>query len=283
MNTKDKNLMIKLFFLSFSLYRLLKQILNLLLLGLKSILVGFWLGILNRSMIHRIDFLEYEREQVYFSEEHNQRGLWDWEEEVINKYFYHCKKILVTSVGGGREVLTIRRKGLLCDGFECNPKLALKANILLEKNGFQGNISDAPRDSIPDNLGNYNGVIVGWGAYTLIKTQQTRINFLKNLNRHLSDEAPIMLSFFIRKNDELRFKLVAAIANFFAKITKNEKIEIGDVLNLNYQHFFTKAELEYEIRVSGFQMLHFAATPYGYLVAKKHNNNNNQNGVGREL
>ena len=58
-------------------------------------------------------------------------------------------------------------------------------------------------DSVPGGPPDYDGLIVGWGAYTHIPTRVRRVAFLQALKQRSVSGSPLMLSFFTRDDASL--------------------------------------------------------------------------------
>jgi hypothetical protein len=227
---------------------------------------GFWLGVLNRELLHAVDRRYYDSTRMYHTETFNRRGFWDWEEAQIDKYFSGCGSLLVAGVGGGREVLAFRQLGYEVDGFEYHPDLARVANTLLEQNGYSPNIRPAPRDRCPANNRQYDGIIIGWSVYTLIQGRPQRVAFLGRLREQTPERAPILLSFHCRSESERRYRVVAAIGNVIRKIRRGERLELGDDLAPNFVHRFTRDELAAELQSGGFRLEFYSTRGTGHAV-----------------
>jgi len=227
---------------------------------------GFWLGMLKREHFHLIDELYYNDTTIYYKEEYNKSGLFDWEQRVINKHFCKCKKLLIIGVGGGREFLALHQMGYDIHGFECNHRLVEYANIFLKKEGLIPNIQISPRDTCPDGMEIYDGIIVGWSTYMLIQEKQRRIAFLRNIRTRTQEQSPILLSFFYRSDSERRFKVASKIGNITRWILRRDFLETGDYLEPNFVHHFTKEEIASEMYAAGFKLELFCTDGYGYAV-----------------
>ena len=236
--------------------------------ALHASFVGFWLGLLNRDLLHQVDRTYYDNQKFYRNEDYNRKGLFDWEKPVIQQYFSRCKKILVIGAGGGREVLALGRLGYEVDGYECNPLLVEAAQKIIscENLNTQVNVQFFPRDGCPDGEINYDGAIVGWSAYMLIQGRETRVAFLKALRKRLLPNSPVLLSFFHRKRESRSYKLTFWIANLFRRLKLQERIELGDDLVPNFVHNFSKEEVDSELREGGFSMIVYNDRPYGHAV-----------------
>ena len=236
---------------------------------------GVWLGLLDRKHLHWLDErfwggdgLAFDRyqEPTYCGEEFNRGGLFDWEAAAVDEFFSESNKILVSSIGGGREVIALRRMGFEVDGFECCQELLTFANDLLAKSGLDADMRFVPRDECPDLGRQYDGLIVGWGSYGLIQGRARRIAFLRKLRDHADEGAPVLLSFLTRSPESRYFKLTVAIASPIRWLLRREPVEAGDVLAPIYLHYFTEDQLRVELRAGGFDLRHFSTAGYGHAV-----------------
>lgn len=260
-------LIVKVYYGAVKLLKLMQRLTNALNVGLKTCHMGFWLGALNRTALYAIDQREYDRSDLYKFADHNLRGLFEWERLIIDRFFQGCTTLLVTSVGGGREALALGTAGFRVKGVECNPVLVGVANELLTAAGLNPDVDYVPRDQAPDSTTVYDGLIVGWGSYTLIKGRATRVSFLTKLRTTVGKDAPVLLSFFTRPGNSLRFRAVAAIGNVVRLLSRVERVEPGDTLDPNFQHYFSREEIESELAAAGFTLVHFATKDYGHAVA----------------
>ncbi|MGH7508126.1 MAG: SAM-dependent methyltransferase [Gemmatimonadales bacterium] len=250
--------------LYFATHRALEK----LVVGLSACFSGVWLGVLPRRVLYSIDAIYYDRQRYYRTEDYNRRGLWPWEQRVIETHFAGCRSLLVGAAGGGREVLALRTRGLEVQGFECHPGLTEFANQLLSKDGYAPDIRLALRDTCPGFGRTYDGLIVGWGAYMLIRGRRRRIEFLRQLRKHAELDAPLLLSFFYRARDSHRYQVAAAIGTALALVRRGERVEVGDFLAPNFVHYFTREELAGELRAGDFELVHFGKDEYGHAVAR---------------
>lgn len=260
MNSQNSPLALKIYISSRKLLRKLILLIN-------AGFIGFWLGVLKRDHLHLIDQLYYDNTNQYCDEKYNCGGLWDWEKKVLDQHFQQCKSLLVAGVGGGREVLALCKLGYDAEGFECNSKLVEFANQLLEKEGFPANIQVIPRDQCPDSHQQYDGLIIGWGAYMLIQGREQRISFLKKLRSLTKENAPILLSFFCDTEPRSYFKIIIKIGNIIRWVLRRDSLELGDDLVPNYVHNFTKEEIAAELEAGGFKLEMYCTDEYGHAVA----------------
>jgi hypothetical protein len=227
---------------------------------------GFWLGLLNSHYLCLIDEVYYNNSSMYYKDDYNKKGLWNWEKVIIDKYFYDCKDLMILGAGGGREYLELYKMGYHLDGFECNPKLVEYANSFLEKEGIMSKIQISSRDNYQYRTKRYDGIIIGWGTYMLIQGHEHRVALLKTMRNHLLKNSPILLSFFCRSDAERRFKVAVKIGNTIRWILRRDFLDTGDYLYPNYVHFFSKEEIASEMRTAGFELTSYSTDPYGHAV-----------------
>ena len=83
----------------------------------------------------------------------------------------------------------------------------------------------------------------------------------------MSDGAPLLVSFYARRSDEIYFKRIYATANFFRALLGREIIELGDGLYpLSFAHWFSEAEINAELAEAGFTVIYYSAQEYGHAV-----------------
>jgi hypothetical protein len=235
---------------------------------LGGVYTGTALGILSQKDLHMVGELKYGGEDSYWTEEYNKRGLWDWERRAVERYFAGCKSVLVIATGGGRELLALARRGMEVDGFESDPGLVRFANDLLKKEGLALEVGLAPWDHCPGGEGRYDGAIVGWGAYMHIRGRRRRVNFLQELRDKLDKGSPILISFATRMGKSRYFPIVAKIGNVPARILGRDRVEVGDCMIPNFAHFFTREEVESELREGGFDLIDFETAEYGHGIGR---------------
>ena len=235
---------------------------------LRGCFTGFWLGVLSRDLLQQIDQQYYDSTANYHEGSYNRRGLWYWELEMLKRYFADRRSLLVAAVGGGREALALHKLGYRVDSFECNPTLVGIANRLLAEDGYEGRVQLAQRDTCPPGSTVYDGLIIGWGGYMLIQGRARRVRFLQSLRARVLTGGPILLSFFTRPGDPGSFRVTLFVANFLRRLRRVEPVELGDSLGPDYAHYFTRSEIDSELREAGFELVYYSTQGYGHAIGR---------------
>ncbi|MFL6374811.1 MAG: SAM-dependent methyltransferase [Pyrinomonadaceae bacterium] len=228
---------------------------------------GFWLGVLSREDLQAIDRIYYQQTPNYCDETYNKSGFLDWERKAFLKFFQSCQTVLVAAVGGGRECFALSSLGLDVDGFECNQQLLDCARNLFAQEKIEGEFHLTEPDAVWHFDEIYDGAIVGWSAYMLIQTREFRIDFLRGMRAQLSEGAPILVSFFAGRSDELYFKRIHSMANILRRLLGRDKTELGDDLRpLSFAHWFLEIEIQMEFAEAGFKVAYYNGEVYGHAV-----------------
>jgi SAM-dependent methyltransferase len=222
--------------------------------GARAALNGLWLGALSDRTVEAVDERYYRDEQAYRTGEWNERGLFDWERDAIERCFDGRACVAVPACGGGREVLALLRAGFDATGYEPHESLVGYAEGFLAAHGHPGRVHRSQRDEFPAGV-ECDGVVVGWGAYSLIHGRDRRIAFLAGARRALAPGGPLLLSFFERPAHGRELRLTSALANGLRRIRGREPIEPGDTLAPNRVHVFTPAQIAEEVAAAGLELV----------------------------
>lgn len=221
---------------------------------------GFWLGCLTAGELNAITAAHFGESRFYTSSQHNLSGFFDWEVEVLGRYFRPGSRLLVAAAGAGREVLALRKAGFDAEGFDCSVPLVHASQRIFEELGEPDPVNYWPPDSVPPGSASHDGLILGWGAYTHIPTRTRRVAFLGGLRKRVPSESPLILSFFTRQNDSGYENLVhraGTLCGLFLRARK-EPLELGDRIEWSrFVHRFTRDELEGELRSAGFRVEYY--------------------------
>ncbi len=231
---------------------------------------GFWLGCLNADELNAVTAERFDQSQYYASTEHNLSGFFEWEKSVLDRFFRPGSRILVAGAGGGREVVALRKAGFDAEGFDCSLPLVRASEQIFDRLGESRYVTFCEPDSVPPGPRIYDGLIVGWAAYTHIPTKARRIAFLQALNQRALPNSPLLISFFARhssSSDEALVHGMARLSRFFLRGRK-EPLQLGDSIRFaRFVHSFTSEEVEAELRTAGFRVeYHGEEDHLGYTV-----------------
>lgn len=223
--------------------------------GSRALLSGLWLGLLSDAGLRRLDELYYEGTDLYRTKEWNERGLFDWESDLVERHLPPGGRVLVAACGGGREVLALLEAGFDAVGYEPHAELADYGRRLLSEHGHPARVHPAPRDELP--AGPADALILGWGAYSLVHGRARRVALLAPAVRILPSGAPLLLSFFHRTGDTRELRLARGVANALRRAARREPVELGDTLAPNRVRLFSEGELRDELREAGLEPVEY--------------------------
>lgn len=240
----------------------------------EAVVDGVFLGLMTRDDLGALDRSFYARatEAVdgrahrYDEAGHIGSGLAPWEAEVVEAAFPAGSRIVVTSAGGGREVLALRRAGYDAVGFEPNARLVAAGAAVLAAEGHPGALSQSAPDRFPTDAP-ADGVIIGWGSLNLIQGAARRLALLQGARAVLEPGAPLLLSYFLRPPVRY-FRVVETVGGPLRRLRGGEPLEHGDALSPNYVHYFSVAEVEGLLRGAGFAAERHGAVPYAHTLAR---------------
>ncbi len=237
-------------------------------------IVGLFLGWLDQEDRARIDEDYYDsvRELVdgeprrYADEAMVRSGLSEWERSAVLTHFTPGCSVIVVGAGAGREVLALLEEGFDARGYDPHPGMVQEGAALMEAQGHPGRLLLSPRDVLPPVEETVGAVVVGWGAYSLIAGRGRRIALLKQAAASLTPGGSVLLSFIVRPPDARRLQLAHRIGLLVSRIRGTEARELGDWLMPTFFHYFTRAEIESELRGAGLALVTFSEEPYGHAI-----------------
>ena len=242
-----------------------------------GLLDGALLGVMDRDDLAEIDrrFYTTVREPVdgeqstYTDEKHIRQGLANWERAVVTETFPPGARVLVTAAGAGREVLGLLDAGFDPVGYEPHDDLVEAGRAVLAADGLDADrLRRSPRDRFPDHTGPCDAVVIGWCSFTLVPGRHRRNELLGAARALLEPGAPLLVSFFLRRDDKLYFSVVYRTASTLRRLRRAEPAEFGDALGPNFVHCFGPGEVEAELAAAGFSCERWAAKPYPHALAR---------------
>jgi SAM-dependent methyltransferase len=169
--------------------------------------------------------------------------------------------------GGGRETHALAAMGYHAAAFDPSSHLLerLRAAQAGEEEVVQAGPSDVPPFDDP-----FDAAIIGWGGYTHIPEAERRSQFLQALARQLKPGAPVLLSFYVRRDDGWRPRTAAQLSNCLRMaIGLKPAVEPGDAMTNRFEHRFTADEVSAELAGAGLDLLEFRPKPFPHAIASK--------------
>ena len=179
-----------------------------------------------------------------------------------------CKSALVAAAGGGREALSLAKKGWDVLGFDCDQTMVAGAAALASAESLGARFVHAPPSSVPEVGRTFDAVLVGWGGYMHIAGSNARVAFLRKLRHCVGMDAPLLLSFLTRAESARGFAYIQRLASGIRRVRgAQQEVEVGDVLDGSLDHYFTRVEVFAELDAAGFRPVAFHDEPYGHAIA----------------
>jgi len=201
---------------------------------------------------------DYDCSSMYMGQEHNTSGLYLWEKEGIGEYLSAGKSFLVLAAGGGREAISLLRKGVKVDAYECNTDLRTAGNRLLKNEKLNCSIQPMEFSKFPNvpTESLYDFCIVGWSAYSHILIRQDRIELLKGIKKTV--KGPVLISFIGKARVQKIKKILRDLLSFLpgrANIISYDLVAKPGVVSVGFNENNIREE----------------AAEAGYIVAKYKN------------
>jgi hypothetical protein len=164
--------------------------------------------------------LHLYRRCVQFGSPSLKRGLARWEKSAIETFFPKPPAhILVCAAGSGREMVELARLGYKVSGLEPVEDFMLRAREAVPKDSLInmacGTFADLCHGKVEVLQGPYDGVIIGWGGFAHIASEEAQ----KMLLQHLLTKAPkgvvLLSSIRVFPVGPFRMKLINALGKIF--------------------------------------------------------------------
>lgn len=231
------------------------------------------LGIFPDSYLDALTADHYRRLPRYHSDEHNRRGLFSWEQAMVERYFPRPGLVLITSAGAGREVLALLDRGDRVVATECVESLhaELAQRLAPALATAAARVLRAPPDHVPAALGPFDAAIIGWGAYTHLIGKARRRALLRSLGASLRPGAPLLLSYLPRfPAMARRDRTVARVANLLRASLGRRPVEAGETTLSGFAgRMFLPGEVAAEVRDAGFTVVCDNPEPYPHVLARR--------------
>lgn len=224
----------------------------------------FQLGWCCTAELERCTIAYYERETPFDQAHYLAQGLQGWEVDAICKHFPPEGRILLAAAGGGRETRALEAMGYEVASFDPSGRLVDRSRALANDGGRI--VRSAPT-AVPRFEQEFDAAIIGWGGYTHIPERTRRVTFLRALTGQMKRGAPLLLSFFLRRESPWRSKTCATAANLIRHTRRMEPvIEPGDTMTGKFEHHFLPEEVVAELTAGGLKPAEFRTAPFPHAI-----------------
>ena len=198
-------------------------------------------------------------------------GLMAWEIPIAD-YIKPKGLVGIVGCGAGRDMIGFARLGFTVDGVDISEQATNAAKGFLDDAGIQGNVYCGDISYFTFPRSEYDAFVFSWYTYCYVFPASNRIKALKNLHAQLADDGCIVLTTLPYHGG---CSLMVRVAQWVGALTGNQNPpEKGDCFkrNGNYEHHFTRDELETEARAAGFTMAEYREDLQAIAVLKKKKN-----------
>lgn len=223
---------------------------------------AFWLAFLSPKKMNALTFAKYRRDKVYRRDETTRKGLFNWEQTILDQYIPKNELIIIIGAGGGRETYSLLKSGYSVQAFEAVPEMVNYANNFFKKEGLQVFFNLLPINTVPTVKGNVWWL--GWGLYTHLFGRDNRVCFLKEVRANLlNDDGIIVISYWRMGDARKRLDAVCKVSNRLSK----RKVEMGEYFrNAYWAKYFSKEEIRDEAERAGLKVVYINDDEYGCAV-----------------
>ena len=220
----------------------------------RGVLAGVWLGLLSDAGLRALDERHHDAEGAYVTRKWNEGGLFQWELTLVERHFRAGGRVVVLGCGGGREVLGLLDAGYDAIGYEPHPGLVEFARELLGARGQGDRVRLSRPSELPADAPSCDGVIVGWGAYSLVPGRAARVRLLAEARERLEPGGALLLSSFETERHGRELRVTRSIGSALRRARGRPGLELGDTLSPNPTHVFTREEVEGEVAAAGLEV-----------------------------
>ena len=205
---------------------------------------------------------EHDWGRFYTDDADIDRGLFRWEEHLVERFVRRGDRILIVGSGTGRDVIALSARGHDVCGVD--PAAAAVA-IAREACSRRGIVATLVCGYFEDAVlpGPFDVIVFSYLCYGLIPEARRRIDVLRKAKGELAPGGRILIS--CVWNAERRRSRLFALVQLGARLRRSDwHPEEGDVIDpmssrqprFHYEHIFVPGELEAEAAAAGLRVLY---------------------------
>jgi SAM-dependent methyltransferase len=183
-------------------------------------------------------------------------GLFHWEQAFYGRFLTPGERVLIVGCGSGRDLLALLEQGYRAEGLEPVAVCADQARARLASRGLAAEVFTADITTAV-LTGRYDAIVFSWLCYSYIPLRARRVAVLRKVKDHLAPGGRILISYVPAQPPPRR--LPWRLARLASQLSRADwRPEHGDVFIarpdtgcIHYEHQFTTAEIEAEVRAAG--------------------------------
>jgi SAM-dependent methyltransferase len=201
------------------------------------------------------------------------RGLFSWEELLVNRFVKPHDRILVVGCGTGRDLVALSARGHDVTGVEPAPAAVALAREGCASRGVAAAIVHGYFEDVVLTT-RFDVIVLSYLCYGYIPESVRRVDVLRKARGLLTPGGRILLSY-AGHRERRRSKRFAVIEQGARLRRSDWRPEEGDVIHpifvghprFHYEHIFVPGELEAEAAAAGLRTLFHDSSSFDYWVA----------------
>lgn len=198
-------------------------------------------------------------ETVNYYKKLSLRGLFEYEKQIIEKYFVVGKKIIDIGCGTGRTCIALSKLGYMVTGVDYSENMIKAARILDSKSEYF--VKDVRKLSFPSFSFDY--AFFSFNGLMLLETYEDRKKAIMEIRRVLKNDGIFFFTTPFLDNkvkSEYWAKKVATYSHSLEELSGEEKLELGDDIIKEgetefYLHIPFLSEIREMLDVCGYDIL----------------------------
>jgi SAM-dependent methyltransferase len=205
---------------------------------------------------------EHEWGRFYAHDPDIDRGLFRWEEHLVERFVRPGDRLLVVGAGTGRDVIALSAKGYKVCGIESAPDAASIAREACRTRGIEATIVCGYFEDVT-LPGSFDVIMFSYLTYGYIPEASRRTDILRKATSALAPGGRIVIS--CVWNPERRPSRMFGLVKLGARLRGSDwQPEDGDVIDpmptgpprFHYEHIFIPGEVEREAAAAGLRVVY---------------------------
>jgi len=228
---------------------------------LETLNEAFWLSVLSKEKLEGLIIKMYKRTDRYRVDATTTKGFRNFEQYMVQNYVSNPSTITIIGAGGGREVYALAKLGHAVNAFEVDEAMVKYAVRFFRIENINVNFEVFPASRVP--ICACDVFWFGWGVYTHIFGQETRVKLLKEAKKTLNVNGKIFISYWHETRTEEHLETIERVSK---RLNKRE-VEQGESLRQGFWgKYFTTDQIIQESEMAGLKVAYISKEQYGHAV-----------------